>query len=110
MFVILDFPALLGRARGPLDRQSTVHVRCLSPAREFKTRRARFNLDRWIQDLRPTVDELARARVSPMDLRRPMQDRRLTIVHVVINFENSREVYLQTKKGNKLQNCITKSC
>ena len=87
-FVILESRSLLGCTRGPLDRESTVHVRCLPPAREVQTRRARFNVGHWIQDQRATlVDHArARARVSPVGLRRPIQDQRLTSVHVVLDF------------------------
>ena len=97
MFVILESCVLLGRAREPLDRQSTLHVRCLSPAREFKTRRARFNVDRWIQNQRPTVDDHARvrARVSPVGLGHPMQDRRRSFAHIVIGFSISQLILLQ---------------
>ena len=61
-FVILESRSLLGCTRGPWDRESTVHVRCPSPARGFKTRRARFNVGRRIQDQRPTFADSARAR------------------------------------------------
>ena len=59
---------------------STVHSHALSPAREFKTRRARFNVDRWIQDQRPTFVDHARARtlfprgLGPSDSRSTAQE------------------------------------
>ena len=93
----------------PSISRSTVHSHALFSRARFQTRRARFNVSRWIQDQRPTFGDhaQARARVSPLDLRRPMQDRRLTSVRVVINFEDSREVYLQTEKGIEIQKYIT---
>ena len=46
------------RHREPSISHLTVHSHRAHPARVFKSRRARFNVDRWIQDPRPTLASL----------------------------------------------------
>ena len=79
------------RHREPSISRSTVHSHALFPAREIQTRRARFNVDRWIQDQRPTFGP-SRGRVSPVGLRRPIQDQRPKFVHVIYDFWISRRI------------------
>ena len=69
MFVILEIPSLLGRAREPSTSRSAVHLRRLVSARGIQTRRAGFNRGRWIQDQRSTLADPERTRArSPASL------------------------------------------